>query len=238
MNKENFLFGIVGLLAGLIIGFFVTNSMNRNATTTVAQTPPVQQAGPVDPNQPMPADHPNVNNAQPGQMSPEIQQAIDKAKAEPENFEAQVKAAEFYYQIQRLDQAIEFLGKANKLKPDDRKTLVNLGNANFDAEKWEEAEKWYQQALQKDANDVAVSTDLGLTYMFRASPDVDKAIEMFQKSLALDPNHKQTLQNLAVAYTKKGDAASATETVGKLEKIDPQNQAIQQIKTDIQKIGK
>ena len=31
MNKENILFGVVGLLAGLIIGFMFTNSINKGA---------------------------------------------------------------------------------------------------------------------------------------------------------------------------------------------------------------
>ena len=77
--------------------------------------------------------------------APEVQAAIETAKKEPDNFDAQLKAAEFYYQIQRYDGAIEFLKQANKLKPEDYKVIVHLGNANFDSNKFEEAEKWYSE---------------------------------------------------------------------------------------------
>ena len=80
---------------------------------------------------------------------------------------------------------------------------MNLGNAYFDTEKFEEAEKWYASALVKKADDVNVRTDLSLTFIFRDKPNYDRAIQEFQRSLELDPNHPQTIQNLTVAHTKK-----------------------------------
>jgi tetratricopeptide (TPR) repeat protein len=128
------------------------------------------------------------------------------------------------------------LKAANKLKPDDREVIVHLGNANFDAEHYDEAEKWYTAALAKKADDVDVRTDLGLTFVFRDPPNYDRAIQEFNKSLETDPSHIQTLQNLTVAYTKKGDAAKASATLTKLEAADPQNKAISKLKEDIQKM--
>ena len=80
---------------------------------------------------------------------------------------------------------------------------MHLGNAYFDLEKYEEAEKWYTSALSKKDDDVNVRTDLGLTFIFRDKPNYDRAIQEFRRSLELDPNHPETLQNLTVAYTKK-----------------------------------
>jgi tetratricopeptide (TPR) repeat protein len=231
MNKENILFGIVGLLAGLIIGFMGANSINKQAMT---QTPGAAQTGA------MPGGHPDVPGAPGGQTmganAPEVQAAIDQARSQPDNFEAQMKAAAFFYQIQRFDGAIEFLTRANKIKPDDYEAIVQLGNSNFDADKYDEAEKWYTQALAKKPDDVNVRTDLGLTYMFRNPPDYDKAIKEFKGSLEKEPNHPQTLQNLTVAYTKKGDAANASATLTKLEQLEPSNQAITKLRQDIDQL--
>lgn len=235
MNKENILFGVVGLLAGLIIGFMFANSVNQRSA--VAPTADMRL------NSNMPADHPAVppGSTAPGgtqgAMGPEVQAAIDKAKASPDDFDAQVKAAEMYYQIERFDDAITFLKAANKLKPDDREIIVHLGNANFDGNHYEEAEKWYSAALAKKADDVSVRTDLGLTFVFRDPPNYDRAIQEFNQSLQTDPNHIQTLQNLTVAYTKKGDTAKANATLTKLEGVDPSNKAISKLKEDIGKIG-
>ena len=231
MNKENILFGVVGLLAGLIIGFMFANSVNQgaNVTATSAGKPQSNSLPPGHPDVPGGADPAGQSQA----MSPAIQAAIDKAKNEPENFDAQLKAAEVYYQIQRFDGAIEYLTRANKLKPDDYGVIVQMGNANFDAEKYPEAEKWYAAALAKKADDVNVRTDLGLTFVFREPPNYDRAIQEFRKSLETDPNHIQTLQNLTVAYSKKGDAANAKATLTKLESVDPSNPAIAKLREDI-----
>ena len=139
--------------------------------------------------------------------------------------------------LQRFDGAIEFLKRANQLKPDNREVIVHLGNAYFDAGKYEEAEKWYTSALIKKADDVDVRTDLGLTFVFRDKPNYDKAIQEFQRSMELNPNHLQTLQNMTVAYTKKGDAAKANDTLAKLEGIDPANDSVKKLREDIQKIA-
>jgi tetratricopeptide (TPR) repeat protein len=233
MKKENLLFGVIGLLAGLIVGFMFANSINQSAAVSV----PVA-ADSVKSNSNLPPGHPDIGSSKgaPGAMDPEITAAIDKAKQSPNDFDAQVKAAEAYYQIEKFDEAIALLQAANKLKPDDREVIVHLGNANFDGEHYEEAEKWYTQALAKKADDVDVRTDLGLTYVFRDPPNYDRAIQEFNKSLETDPAHVQTLQNLTVAYTKKGDAAKASSTLAKLEAADPQNKTIAKLKEDIQKM--
>ncbi len=229
MTKENFLFGIIGLLLGLIVGFMFANSVNQNAAVT-------QMPGAMMQNPNMPPGHPEVPGGGGTTMSPQVQAAIDKAKAEPDNFEAQMKAAEVYYQIQRFEGAIEFLKQANKIKPDDYETIVNLGNSYFDAGNYAEAEKWYSSALAKKADDVNVRTDLGLTFIFREPPDYDRAVQEFMRSLEKNPNHPQTLQNLTVAFTKKGDAARAKETLTRLEGVDSTNAAIPKLREEIQKL--
>lgn len=220
---------MIGLLGGMIIGFLFANTVNQKGAAPIT--------GAILQNANMPAGHPEVPGTG-GGMQPEVQAAINQAKKEPDNFDAQLKAAEFYYQIQRFDGSIEFLKRANQLKPDNREVIVHLGNAYFDTGKYEEAEKWYTTALAKKADDVDVRTDLGLTFIFRDKPNYDRAIQEFQRSLALDPNHPQTLQNLTVAYTKKGDAARANETLAKLEGLDPANESIQKLREDVKKIGK
>ena len=233
MNKENILFGIVGLLAGLIIGFMFANSVNQKGT--------IAPAADMKLNSNMPPGHPDIGSTggtgPQGVVTPEGQAAIDKATQAPDDFDAQLKAADAVYQAGRFDEAIVFLTTANKLNPGDREVIVHLGNANFDGDHYEEAEKWYIAALAKKADDLNVRTDLGLTFVFRDPPNYDRAIQEFNKSLEIDPNHIQTLQNLTVAYTKKGDAAKANATLGRLESIDAKNTSLAKLREEIQKIG-
>lgn len=237
MNKENILFAIVGLMGGLILGFLFANSMNRSAAMPNTTVSAMSQ------NSNMPPGHPDVPNQgggsdkSMGASAPEVQAAIEKARKEPDNFDAQLGAAEFYYQIERYDGAIEFLLQANKLKPDSYQVLVQLGNTYFDSDKFSEAENWYSKALSIKPNDVNVRTDLGLTFLLRPNPNYDRAILEFKHSLETDPKHIKTLQNLTVAYTKKGDAANAKATVAKIESIEPTNASIPRLKDEINKIG-
>jgi tetratricopeptide (TPR) repeat protein len=236
MTKENILFGIIGLLLGLIVGFMVTNSINQTAM--------LQASGAMKQNPNMPPGHPNVPpGADPMAMAqqqaaanPELKAAIEQAKQQPNDFEAQMKAAEASYQMGTFKEAIEYLKRANQIKPDDYETIVNLGNAYFDSSQYEDAEKWYSSALAKKADDVNVRTDLGLTFIFRDTPNYDRAIQEFQRSLAVNPNHIQTLQNMTVAYTKKGDAAKAKETLARLESVEATNKAIPKLREEIQKL--
>lgn len=228
MTKDNILFGTIGLLAGLIIGFMFANSVNQNAPKPGAQTAntAIGNSGVSQ----------NAASAQSGPAVAQVKEILDKADAEPDNFDAQVKAAESHYKIRSFDKAIEYLLKANKLKPDDYETAVNLGNAYFDSNKYEEAEKYYSQALAKQPHDNSIRTDLGLTFIFRSNPDYDRAIKEFLQVLETEPNHKQALQNITVAYLKKGDAAKAKEYLAKLESADPANQSIAKLREEIQKL--
>jgi tetratricopeptide (TPR) repeat protein len=226
VNKENILFATVGLLAGLIIGFMFANSMNQKAYLNPGTAVPGMGA--------LPAGHPSVGT---GGSVPEVQEAIDRARSQPDDFDSQIKAAEMYYQIQRFEGAVEFLERASKLRPDDLDTTINLANAYFDSGKYDDASKIYATALEKRPDDVNLRTDLGLTFVFRPEPDYDRAIAEFNKALEKDASHIQALQNLTVAHTKKGDSARANETLAKLEKADPLNTAIPKLREDIGKIG-
>jgi tetratricopeptide (TPR) repeat protein len=73
---------------------------------------------------------------------------------------------------------------------------VELGNLYFDAERYDDAIKWYTEALKLAPKDVNVSTDLGVCYYYSNQPD--KALEQFSRSLAIDPKHAKTLLNVGI----------------------------------------
>jgi len=155
MTRDNLLFVIIGVLFGFIVGFLFASTMNQRYGPGA---PTALSSGQI------PADHPpvgaNAATQNPGGMQAEVTAQLEKARSEPKNFEAQVKAAELYYQIQRYDPAIEFLLKANQLKPDDYQTLVALGLVNLDAGHYDVAEKWYRAALLKKNDDVVTLAGL------------------------------------------------------------------------------
>ena len=211
------------MVIGLTIGFFAANSINRNAisqtnVSQILQSPPflnqqVQNAA--------------VKEQQPqGVAMPAVTQTLEKAKNEPNNLEAQIVAGDMYLRIQNFGNAIEFYQKANQIKPGDYQTSVRLGNAYFDSGQFEEAEKWYSKALETNPKDVNVRTDLGITFVERQAPDLDRAVKEFQTSLQTDPKHEPTLYNLGVAYYKKGEVEKTKEVLKKLESVNPQSKLV------------
>jgi len=80
--------------------------------------------------------------------------------------------------------------------PSDVESRVQLGNLYFDAERYEEAAKWYEAALTIDPKNVNASTDLGIAYYYSNQPD--RALAQFDRSLAIDPKHSKTLLNIGI----------------------------------------
>ena len=89
-------------------------------------------------------------------MPEEVMRTLDQARKEPTNFEAQVSAAELYYQIQRYDDAIGYLLKANRLRPDDFETVANLAMMNTESGHFASAEKWYDAALAMQPGNITI----------------------------------------------------------------------------------
>ncbi len=177
----------------------------------------------------MPPNHPPLGQTSAqttGAPLPEITEAIEKAEKNPKDFEAQMTAGDLYYQIQKLEDAIGFYEKANKLRPTETEPMIKLGNTYFDLEKYPDAEKWYESALQKTPADINVRTDYGLTFFLRKPRDVKRAIKEFQISLKMNPNHEFTLQNLAAAFSETNDTENRQKTLELLRKVNPNNPII------------
>ena len=104
---------------------------------------------------------------------------------------------------------------------------VQLGNLYFDAERYDDAIKWYGEATKLSPTDVNVSTDLGVSYYYSNQPD--KALEQFDRSLTLDPKHAKTLLNVGIvkAFGKQDldGAGAAWKQVIAIAPDSPEGQA-------------
>ena len=189
MSRENILFAIIGILLGFIVGFMFASSMSQKMAS------PQGAAA----SQGMPADHPplgagsgGAQTQDPQAVREQVTASLEKARSEPNNFEAQVKAAELYYQIQRYDQAIEFLLKANQLKPTDYRTVVILGMVNLDAGHYDTAEKWYRAAMKMKSDDVMVLAGLAAATLEKGDAKAaEDAIAQLEK---VDPSSQDLPQ--------------------------------------------
>ncbi len=135
MQKHNLLFGLVGIVLGVVIGYFATQSINNNAVTkTPTASAPQAPAG----------------------MPQEVLDLLKKANDEPSNFEAQVQVAMLYRQIGRREKELEFLQRAAKLKPTDAAVLQSLTQTLIETGNKAEAETTLKQLEKASPKNPAI----------------------------------------------------------------------------------
>jgi cytochrome c-type biogenesis protein CcmH/NrfG len=117
-----------------------------------------------------------------------------------------------------------------KSDPKNVGAYVQLANTYFDAERYADAIKWYEESIKLDPKNPDASTDLGVSYYY--SGRTDDALKQFEYSLKLNPKHPKTLFNkgIVLAFGKR-DLQGATEAwqqVVQLAPGTPEAQAAQQ----------
>jgi tetratricopeptide (TPR) repeat protein len=137
-----------------------------------------------------------------------------------------------------LDQAqVDALTSVAGREPTNPQPRAQLGNLYFDAERYDDAIKWYSEALKLAPNDVNVSTDLGVCYYYTNQPD--KALEQFDRSLKLDPNHAKTLLNVGIVRAfGKQDLEGATQAWQKVLQVAPNSPEAQGAKRALDTLQK
>ncbi|HLQ76580.1 MAG TPA: tetratricopeptide repeat protein [Terriglobia bacterium] len=158
--REKLLIVFVGILIGLFVGFvFANNIRSRPASMAAAQ---------------MPA---------------EVSNALANARNNPGSFEAQIRAAELYYQIQRYDDALAYLLRANQLQPDSFEAIASLGMVNMDAGHLEDAEKWLKLALARQSDNPMVLSAYCALLLQRGN--LKAAGETISRLEAIDPTNSE-----------------------------------------------
>jgi cytochrome c-type biogenesis protein CcmH/NrfG len=105
----------------------------------------------------------------------------------------------------------------------DVESRVQLGDLYFDAERFADATKWYEEALKINPKHVNASTDLGIAYYYMNQPD--RALQQFDRSLAVDPKHTKTLLNIGIVRAfGKQDLEGAAKAWQQVIDIAPSSQ--------------
>ena len=131
---------------------------------------------------------------------------------------------------------VQALTTVLKSDPKNVGAHVKLGNLYFDAERFPDAIKWYEEGLKLDPKNIDASTDLGVSYYY--SNRTDDALKQFDYSLRLDPAHTKTLlnQGIVLAFGKR-DLKGATSAWEKVVQIAPNSPEANAAKQGLQGIA-
>jgi tetratricopeptide (TPR) repeat protein len=134
------------------------------------------------------------------------------------------------------DAKVQGLMTIIKSDPNNAGAHVQLANTYFDAQRYDDAIKWYEQSIKLDPKNVDASTDLGVSYFY--SNKIDEALRQFDYSLKLNPTHTKTLlnQGIVLAFGKR-DLKGATLAWEKVVQLAPDSPEAQAAKQGLQGIA-
>lgn len=242
---KNIIFCACGVTLGFLLGFFIANSVSQNvapassAAAAAAATRPgsARPLGPAEAAGDLPPNHPDIGSS--GEVgggdataSAAAPAAAEKADGAPQDFAAQVEAGKLFYGSHNYEKAAHYLERALAIQPQDAEALTLMGNTKYDAQDYVAAATFYERALSVKPDDPNIRTDFGLTFFLRRPPDPQRAIAEYRKSLAIDPKHEMTWQNLAAAAVYMKDKRTAIEALDQLSTINPQNPALGSLRKD------
>jgi tetratricopeptide (TPR) repeat protein len=120
-----------------------------------------------------------------------------------------------------LDEAkVQALTTVIKNDPKNVGAAVQLANTYFDAERYEDAIKWYEESVRLDPKNPDAGTDLGISYYYTGQ--TERALQQFETSLTINPRHTKTLLNkgIVLAFGKQ-DLAGAEQAWKQVVAIAP-----------------
>ena len=95
-----------------------------------------------------------------------------------------------------------------------------LGDLYFNAERFDDSIKWYEQALALTPDDVRVSSQLAMAYYY--TNQTDRALQQLERSVKMNPKHAEAWLNLGfVRAFGKQDLTGAEQAWQQAMKIAP-----------------
>ena len=160
-------------------------------------------------------------NAMPPQAVPPPPSAGGTAAPQQDLAAAQAAQAE----MQQLEQLIQ-------QNPNDVQAIRRLADLSFDQAQWTQARDLYTRFLELQPGDVDVLSDLGVVY--RGLKDYDRALQLFDETQKLAPDHWRSYYNEAVVLAfdlKRFDEAQTVLT--ELERLQPGNPNVSQLAAEV-----
>jgi PhoH-like ATPase len=151
-----------------------------------------------------------------------IEEAYFKAlKENPNNVDAILGLANFYFQTERYEQAIEMYERAKKLRPNDTNISLKIAESYFRLGTPEIALKELKEILRNDPNNLPALVTIGNYYFDRKQ--YSKAITYYQKALDIQPQNNNVRTDMAIALFNLGRVDDALNQLEIAIKNDPKH---------------
>ncbi len=171
MSRKQAVTGIVGIVIGFILGFFVAKGV-----VTPRQTETGAQASALPENHPSP------------EVMAQVEQLTKVANQNPQDRDTRLKLGNFFYDLGRFDAAIPWYEEAFALDPSDVLVSTDLGTSYLYVGNVSKALEQYQKSLKIDPDHPQTLQNLGIAYF--TTGDYQKAIEVWERLLKAHPDYQ------------------------------------------------
>jgi Flp pilus assembly protein TadD len=153
---------IIGLLLGLVGGFKIANTQYRSEQGAALKRD-IQRA-----------------TSETSGPQAEVSAIIDRAKANPNDVDAQIEAAAQFLQIERPQEAMPFLNQAKNTSPNDPRVNAGFGVAYFMMGQFDQAIDALKRSREQGADSPVVSTFLIGSYI-QTRKNLDEAERLLKE---------------------------------------------------------
>ena len=151
----------------------------------------------------------------------------------PDNVNGYSNLGALYIASGRYDQAESLLKKAIQVKPSDPRSYSNLGTLYFQRGQYAKAVPMFEEAVNKGPGPIyAMVGNLADSYRWapgfesKAPPAYQRAIELAEQQLAINPRNAAVLSSAAVYRTKLGQKERALQDIALARQIAPADKTI------------
>jgi tetratricopeptide (TPR) repeat protein len=190
MTKDNLVFGLGGIIVGIILGALIVNFSTRPAVPQFpSQAPPMAQQNQASPQAQgeLPEGHPPLNAEALQQQIAEKQEVLKK---DPNNQGAIVDIANMNFDLKNYDEASKWYSKALDRDPKNINLITDLGSCYLWLKQPDKAIEYYNRSLQMDPNHFQTLMNLGIARMSMGNRA--GAAEAWEKIVSLYPDNPET----------------------------------------------
>jgi len=206
-SVQAYTLAVVCLLLGMAGGWLIRGSQSPAApseTASASSSVPNTNASTTN-SQPTPEQLKKMADVQAVPL-------IEKLKSDPNNAELLASIGNYYYDAQQFQIAVDYYGRALKIKPSDAAVRTDMGTAYWYMGNADTAIAEFNKALSYEPNKPNTLFNLGLV-KWQGKMDVKGAIADWQKLLATNPNYegKDKVEQMIAEAKKHEDVKPGTK---------------------------
>lgn len=209
MNRESWVFGIAGVVFGILIGWIIGSQLAR-PDAVVNATPDTTAAAPADAQSP-------TGGGQSSTATPldeaRLRDLVAQADKNPKDAHVRALIGNMYFDAERYPDSVKWYEASLAIEPKNADVSTDLGVSYYYTNQTDRALQQFAHSLQINPSHTKTMLNIGMVKAF-GKQDLAGAAEAWQKVVELAPDSpegraaRQALETLKQAHPATGGGAT------------------------------